>query len=294
MWDPILSNEPQVFIWGSDIIYSDTYDMSIMSNAYQKMKNDSAYMNLKENLSVLGVWDEHAYGLNDGGANYSQKDSVQQIFLDFFDVDSLDNRRKQKGIYNSKLFKIDDYSINIILLDTRYFRSELTKDPEGKKRYIPNNNSESTMLGTEQWNWLENELTSSKANFNIIMSSIQFLSYEHGFESWGNMPNEINKMEEILAGSNAKGIILLSGDRHIAEISKANVPGMTYPLIDFTSSGMTHSYDTFKGESNPYRVSEVVSKKNFGILRIDLTNNLVKMEIRGENNALFQSYIQKY
>jgi alkaline phosphatase D len=69
---------------------------------------------------------------------------------------------------------------------------------------------------------------------------------------------------------------------------------MNYPLIDFTSSGMTHSYDTFKGESNPYRVSEVVSKKNFGILRIDLTNNLVKMEIRGENNALFQSYIQKY
>ncbi len=294
MWDPILSNEPQVFIWGGDIIYSDTYDMSIMSDAYQKMKNDSAYMNFKENLSVLGIWDDHDYGINDGGANYSQKDSVQQIFLDFFDVDSLDIRRKQKGVYNSKLFKIGDYSINIILLDTRYFRSELSKDPEGKKRYIPDNNSESTMLGTEQWNWLENELTSSKANFNIIMSSIQFLSYEHGFESWGNMPNEVIKMNEILAGSKAKGIILLSGDRHIAEISKANVPGMTYPLIDFTSSGMTHSYDSFKGESNPYRVSEVVSKKNFGILRIDLTNNLVKMEIRGENNVLFQSYIQKY
>ena len=75
------------------------------------------------------------------------------------------------------------------------------------------------MLGESQWQWLEKELTDSKAQFNVIMSSIQFLSYEHGFESWGTMPQEVKKMEEILSKSKAKGIIFLSGDRHIAEIS---------------------------------------------------------------------------
>lgn len=294
LWDPILLNKPDLFLWGGDIIYSDTYDMKIMKNSYQTMKHDSSYMNFKEKIPVLGTWDDHDYGLNDGGAAYIKKDSVQQIFLDFFDAGTNDPRRKQHGIYFSKAYQIGDKSINIIMLDTRYFRTELTIDPKGKKKYIPNSDNEGTILGAEQWTWLEEVLTNSKANFNVIVSSIQFLSDQHGFETWGNMPNQVLKMKEILAKTKAKGVIILSGDRHLAEISKVNVQGMTYPLIDFTSSGMTHSYVSYSGEVNPYRVSEVVVQKNFGILRFDLKKNEVNMEIRGEGNQLFESYHQKY
>ena len=101
-------------------------------------------------------------------------------------------------------------------------------------------------------------------------------------------------MEDVLVRSKAKGIIFLSGDRHIAEISGKDVEGLDFPLIDMTSSGMTHSYDSFKSESNPYRISEVVSLKNFGILKFDFNKRMVKMEIRGEENVLFQSIEQKY
>lgn len=294
MWGPILSNEPDVFIWGGDIIYSDTYDMKVMKDSYHKMKSDSAYSSFRKKVPVSGTWDDHDYGINDGGAEYIKKDSVQQLFLDFFDVDDKDPRRLQKGIYDSQLYQIEDVLINIIILDTRYFRSELTKDPEGIKRYIPSDSSNSTMLGKEQWSWLETELSNSKADFNIIMSSIQFLSSEHGFETWGNMPKEVEKMKGLLLKTKAKRVIILSGDRHIAEISKADIDGLPYPLVDFTSSGMTHSYDSFSEEENKFRVSEVVSDKNFGILRFDLNKKEVKMEIRGEGNHLFQSFSQKY
>ena len=294
MWDPILSNKPDIFVWGGDIIYSDTYDMKVMTDSYQKMKNDTAYVNFSEKVPVFGTWDDHDYGINDGGAEYAKKDSVQQIFLDFFDVNKDDPRRKQKGIYHAELFNIGDASINLIVLDTRFFRSELTKDPEGKKRYIPDNKNNSTMLGEEQWAWLERELSGSKADFNIIMSSIQVLSDQHGFETWGNMPAEVTKLKDLLIETKAKRVIILSGDRHIAEISKTDISGLTYPLIDFTSSGMTHSYDSFTAEDNPYRISEVVSDKNFGILHFNLSEMIVKMEIRGEDNQLFQSYSQKY
>lgn len=294
MWGPILSNDPDVFIWGGDIIYSDTYDMKVMKDSYQKMKSDSAYSSFRKKVPVSGTWDDHDYGINDGGAEYIKKDSVQQLFLDFFDVDDKDPRRQQRGIYNAELFQIGETSINIIILDTRYFRSELTKDPEGIKRYIPSSSGNSTMLGKEQWGWLERELSNSKADFNIIMSSIQFLSSEHGFETWGNMPAEADKMRDLLLKTKAKRVIILSGDRHIAEISKEDIKGLTYPLIDFTSSGMTHSYDSFTDEDNVHRISEVISDKNFGILRFDLKKMVVKMEIRGEENHLFQSFSQKY
>lgn len=294
LWGPILSHHPDLFIWGGDIIYSDTEDMKFMTKNYAKMKNDSSYIHFTKKVPILGTWDDHDYGLNDGGVHYKQKDSVQQIFLDFFDVPSDDPRRVQKGIYFTKEFEVGDASIKIIILDTRFFRSDLSKDPTGIKRYIPNESDSITMLGASQWKWLEKELSESKAQFNVIVSSIQFLSYEHGFESWGTMPQEVRKMENILSKSKAKGIIFLSGDRHIAEISSKEVKGLGFPLIDMTSSGMTHSYDSFKGEPNPYRITEVVPYKNFGILKFDFNKNKVMMEIRGEENVLYQAVEQKY
>ena len=75
------------------------------------------------------------------------------------------------------------------------------------------------MLGDKQWQWFSNELISSKADFNIIVSSIQVLSSEHGYESWGTMPNEQTKLFSLIKDSKAEGVIILSGDRHISEFS---------------------------------------------------------------------------
>ncbi len=294
LWSPILSHDPDLFIWGGDIIYSDTENMALMRENYKRMKDDIAYSNFRKKIPVIGTWDDHDYGLNDGGVNYLKKDSAQQLFLDFFDVEPDHPRRNQKGIYDLYTYAKGGASINIIVLDTRYFRSDLTKDPTGEKRYIPTHNQDATMLGESQWKWLEDILTTSDAQFNIIVSSIQFLSYEHGFESWGNMPGEVEKMKNLIVKSKARGVIFLSGDRHIAEISKMDIQGLDYPLVDFTSSGMTHSYDTFSGEPNAYRIGDVVAEKNFGLLTIDLKENTVKMEIRGDENVLFKELIQKY
>ena len=294
LWSPILSHDPDLFIWGGDIIYSDTENMALMRENYKRMKDDMAYSNFRKKIPVIGTWDDHDYGLNDGGANYLKKDSAQQLFLDFFDVEPDHPRRNQKGIYELYTYSKGGASINIIVLDTRYFRSDLTKDPTGEKRYIPTDNQDATMLGTSQWKWLEDILTTSDAQFNIIVSSIQFLSSEHGFESWGNMPGEVEKMKKLIVKSKARGVVFLSGDRHIAEISKIDIPGLDYPLIDFTSSGMTHSYSSFIGEPNAFRIGDVVAEKNFGLLTIDLKENTVKMEIRGEENVLFKELIQKY
>ena len=247
LWNEILKNNPDLFIWGGDIVYADGEDIKGMQFSYKKQKNDPAYQNFKKEIRILGTWDDHDYGVNDGGIEFHKKDSVQQIFLDFFDVDSVDKRRSRKGVYYSEKFEIGGNSVNIIVLDTRYFRTHLTKDTTGIKRYIPNNYGQGTILGKAQWEWFENELNASNSNFNIIVSSIQFLSKEHGFESWGNMPHEVDKMKGIISDSEAKGVILLSGDRHIAEISMDKVKNLDYPIIDFTSSGLTHSYSSFFG-----------------------------------------------
>ncbi len=294
LWNEILKNHPDIFIWGGDVIYSDTEDMPLMLKNYNKQKNDSVYLNFTKKTEILSTWDDHDMGANDAGKEYPMKDTSQQLFLNFFDVKPDDVRRKQKGVYFSKDYTVNKHKIRIILLDTRYFRSALTPDHKTKKRYKPNKYGKGTMLGDKQWKWLKEELYQSDADFNIIMSSIQFLSYEHGFETWGNMPHEVDKLEKIISGSKAKGVIILSGDRHIAEISSKELKNVSYPLIDFTSSGMTHSYTSYKGEPNKYRLSQVVSEKNFGVLKFDLSTMKVTMEIRGEANVLYEKLTQKY
>ena len=53
---------------------------------------------------------------------------------------------------------------------------------------------------------------------------------------------------------------------------------MDYPLIDFTSSGLTHSYTDFSGEYNPYRVGDVVFDKSFGLLQFNFKTKEVAMK----------------
>ncbi|MEL6485179.1 MAG: alkaline phosphatase D family protein [Bacteroidota bacterium] len=293
-WDDILNENPDVWIWGGDNIYADTKDMEKMEAMYSEQKNIPGYKALVAKTPILGTWDDHDYGANDAGKEFSKKQESQQLFLDFFNVPKEDSRRAREGVYASHTFEVENGSVKIITLDTRYFRSSLDKDAVSKRRYKINTDDQATILGDEQWAWLEDELRASNADFNIIVSSIQFLSWEHGFETWGNYPKEVARLKQVLMQTQPKRVIFLSGDRHISEFSKTKVEGLDYPIWDFTSSGLTHSYHKFKGEPNQYRVGEVVSEPSYGVVRLNLAEKKASFKIMGENGRIMQEVMQSY
>ncbi|APQ18441.1 alkaline phosphatase D family protein [Maribacter hydrothermalis] len=294
LWDDVLNTKPNVWVWGGDNIYADTDDMVALRAMYNVQKEQPEYKKLTESTEILGTWDDHDYGLNDGGVEFEAKDASQHEFLNFMNVPNDSPLRKRQGVYNSKEYEIDDHSINMIVLDTRYFRTKLTPDTETSKRLKPNEYGIGTMLGDAQWRWLENELNSSKSDFNIIVSSVQYLSDEHGFEAWGNFPHEVDRLAKMISASKAQGVIILSGDRHISEFSKTEIEGMTYPLIDFTSSGLTHAYRNFTGEPNKFRVGEVVFTESFGILEFNFGAKKVDFKIVGDNGIVLEKLEQVY
>jgi alkaline phosphatase D len=295
LWPEIAKNNPNVWVWGGDNIYANTKDFSKLKEDYSKVEKQKGYLELVNKIPVLATWDDHDYGYNDSGADFFNKIESQKQHLDFFKIPENSPRRKQEGIYNSKIFKTKKGTIKVIVLDTRYFRTALTKSNKtSKKRYIPNTYGEGTVLGKKQWSWLTNELYNSKADFNIIVSSIQFLSSEHGYETWGNFPHEVDKLKKIIKDSKSKGVALLSGDRHISEFSITKIKDVNYPLIDFTSSGLTHAYSSFPGEANKFRIKNVVTEISFGLLKFDFNNGTIAMEMRGKENKLLQKHIQKY
>ena len=294
LWEAVLQNHPDVWVWGGDNIYSDTDDMEKMKQDYEQQRQQQGYASLVNSVTVMGTWDDHDYGINDGGAEFHKKEESRQLLLDFLNAPQDDERRQREGVYYSRLFNVKEGSVKIIVLDTRYFRTELTKARDTTKRYEPNAYGEGTLLGASQWAWLEKELTTSEADFNLLVSSIQVLSNQHGFESWGNFPHERDRLKNLIQTTKAKGVILLSGDRHISEFSISGLEGVSYPLIDFTSSGLTHAYTKYTGEPNPYRMGNVVSEISFGLIRINIKHKKIVMQMRGRDNILLQEYIQVY
>ncbi len=294
LWNEVLKHKPNLFIWGGDNIYADSDMASKIKQDYAKQNSNVEYHKLKQSVPIMATWDDHDYGKNDAGVEWKLKKESQQLFLDFLEVPKDDPRRQQEGVYTSEIFEIEKGNIKVIVLDTRYFRSPLKKSDMEGKRYLPHENGKGTLLGDVQWKWLEKELENNFSDFLIIVSSIQFLSSEHGFESWGNFPHEVERLKALLVDKAVRNAIILSGDRHISEFSVTNVKGLKYPLIDFTSSGLTHSYTAYKGESNRFRVGNVVSVPSFGVLKFDFDNYTISMQMRGKNNLKLQEFNKQY
>jgi len=147
-------------------------------------------------------------------------------------------------------------------------------------------------LGEAQWAWLEQELKNNKAAITIINSSVQLVSSEHRFEKWANFPTAHQRLYDLIAASGKKGIMVISGDRHIAELSSIQLPGMSYPLYDFTSSGLTHTWPGYRPEANSHRIGDLIAKKNFGVIRIDWSGKIpvVKAEVQGKDNEVYATY----
>ncbi|WP_343328871.1 alkaline phosphatase D family protein [Polaribacter staleyi] len=277
LWDDIVGLNPDVWLWGGDIIYADTEDMDKMEADYNLQKKQKGYANLLKETKVLGTWDDHDFGANDAGIEYPKKEKSQELLLNFLGVDKNSPRRKREGVYHSEVIETAKGSVKIILLDTRYFRTSINK------KSINGVQDNRTILGEQQWAWLESELVNSSAKFNIILSSVQVIAEKHPYEKWANFPLERKKLLDVIVSSKANNVILLSGDRHISEFSKEEVNGLSYPLIDFTSSGMTHASENFTKEYNPARVGSVVSTKSFGVLKINFDKKKVVMEMRGDD-----------
>lgn len=294
LWDDIADANPDVWIWGGDNVYADTNNMDKLRKEYNAQNEVRGYKKLKRSVPVIGTWDDHDYGLNDGGVAFEAKKGSQQQFLDFIGVSKDSPRRSQEGVYASHDYTLAFGKIKVIVLDTRYFRTALTPDTETDKRTKPNDYGQGTVLGETQWKWLENTLKTSEANFNVIVSSIQFLSNEHGFECWGNFPHEVDKLKTLISESRAKGVLFLSGDRHISEFSKTTIEGLDYPIIDFTSSGLTHTYSKFSGEPNPFRVGSVISTKSFGLLEFNFLTNTIDFLMVGDEGVVFSKLEQSY
>jgi alkaline phosphatase D len=278
LWKPILANRPDLWIWMGDNIYGDSPVMDTLRAKYARQNANPDYQLLKASTPIIGVWDDHDYGINDGGKHFAQKKASRDLMFDFLNVPLDAPERKREGGYASHTYGEGEQQVKMILLDGRYFRDTLTR-----VNRVYQINSTGQILGDAQWKWLENELKTSTARVNFIVSGIQILPTEHAYEKWANFPQEREKLLNLIANSGVQNPILLSGDRHIAEILKLVDSRFPKGLYEVTASGLTHTWSGIAEEKNSLRVSDLIAQLNYGLATFNWAKDELLIEIKGEN-----------
>ena len=276
MLDRTLSLPRDVFVFMGDNVYADKGGIPMMQEKYALLKKSRFFQGIQDK-PILATWDDHDFGLNDGGSECAIKKEAQVEFWNWLDEPLDSPRRKQEGVYHAQSFGPAGRRVQMVLLDTRYFRTALNKVAKNKAllggAYVATTDPSASMLGTEQWRWLESVL-GEPADLRIIVSSIQFAPELHGGECWANMPQEQLRLLRLLKGHRA---LVLSGDRHWCEFSRNG-------LFDFTSSSMTQKHPRGTPTPNKYRLlPKTYHLPNVGHLRIDWAAAVVTAKIIGED-----------
>ena len=176
---------------------------------------------------------------------------------------------------------IKDKKILLIGLDTRYFRSAL----EGEKRnYQSTSDISKTILGKKQWQWLERTFQ-KEADIIILVSSIQILATNHGFEKWSNFPHEKERLLSLIKEF-GKPVVLVSGDRHKAGIYKQD------NLYELTSSSLNKPLPKWLvevwDETDPLLLGTMHYDMNYGVINID-SSGTINVDLKDEKGNILEA-----
>lgn len=306
IWNSIENEKSDLFIFLGDAIYGDWNDTAIfeisaatLDRDYKKLAAIPEFKKFRESTPIMATWDNHDYGSHDGGVTFKHKELSKQKFLDFFGEYQESERRNSPGIYDAKIHGPEGKRVQIILLDTRWYKSPFKLDTLSKDeraaigkvgKYIANTDSGATQLGAEQWAWLEEQMK-TPAEIRLICSSTQVIPNEKGMDEWSDFPKDRERLLNLISESEGKSVIL-SGNVHFAEVSQINWEGIE--VNEFTSSGMTHINEAYGLAPNQFRLGEPYIDLNFGVIEIDWSSHQINFNIMDAQGTLVSEQKQPF
>ena len=269
VWNRIDKDETTAMVLLGDTPYIDTTNLTVQRARYRIFAAVPAFAKLVSHTPLYSMWDDHDFGRNDTDGNLSGKENSRQAFSEYRPNPSVGENNQ--GIYT----KFSIGPVEVFLLDARWFARTEVSDNK-----IP------TLLGKQQWAWLEASLKQSTAPFKILACGMIFNGATRigKTDHWGDYPTEYFRLLSIIKRNNIEGVTLVSGDIHWSRVIEHDTESkIGYDLVEFITSPIherlieaanaKHSGDLFSvGEINSFLLLEAIASDEQATLTMTITN----------------------
>jgi alkaline phosphatase D len=215
---------------------------------------DDDLMRLHQQFPFIMVWDDHE------SANNSWKDGAENH--DAGEGNWVDRKNYSKIAYyewlpvrpqiisgDSVLFRKIPFGqlIDLVMVDTRLHGRDEQAGTTGGTVNSPSR----TLLGTDQYNWLIQNMVTSTADWKILGNQVMFAPLQIAGigineDQWDGYPYERSSIISQVLANNVEGVVVLTGDIHTAwanDVPTANYEsdGTGSAFVEFVTTSVTSS-----------------------------------------------------
>jgi alkaline phosphatase D len=283
----MLKHNTAFTLWGGDNIYLREVDWSSESGInyrYHHTRNTPEVQRIMSSRPNYAIWDDHDFGPNNSHRAYPLRKASLDAFKNWWGNKTY-GESSNLGTYSKFQWSDADF----FLLDNRYHRSPNKMPDDNEKSY----------LGKRQLQWLKESLIESRASFKLIVNGNQFFNTYAYNECFKLYSHEFNSLIDFIKSNNIRGVVFLSGDRHLSEMYKIENSDF-YPFYEVTCSPFTpKSYDISDRPefNNPVRINgSLIMEQNFMKISVTGSRNDRKLIIQAfdlNNQLIFEQIISK-
>ena len=256
IWREVELQQPDLFFWLGDNVYGDSLNAQTIAEEYRRQREVLSFRRFGAGVPQLAIWDDHDYGLNDHDRTNPVKDDALQIHKRYWANPSY-GLPGTPGIF----FEYHYGGVDFYFLDGRYYR-----DPNAEPD-LPGK----SLLGPQQLAWLKERLLASQSPFKVLVCGSGWTKAKGpGGDAWSSFVHERNGFFNFLRDRRIEGVVLLSGDTHVAELNCVPYSQRGgYDLYDLTSSPLAqNTTDSWLERSPELRIRPVFfGSTNFGLLQ---------------------------
>lgn len=264
-------NLDRVFDPTHETITQDDYRMR-----YSVYHMDKSLQNLHQNYPWICVWDDHESAndsYTDGAENHNlgeglwsdRKLDAQKAYFEWLPI-------RPKAVNNYEIYRKFEYGnlLDLFMVDTRLHG----RDEQGVNESDPNR----TILGTDQYQWLTNELTTSSAQWKVLGNQVIFapvtiFGVPINGDAWDGYPAERDNVLQHIESNNIENFTVITGDVHTSwafDLEKnGNNLGVEFVTPSVTSPGAPINVGGLLTIENPHIKFVELTQHGFFILDLN-------------------------
>jgi alkaline phosphatase D len=269
-----------------DRVFDPTYETINLADyrlRYSVYHMDRSLQQLHQNFPWICVWDDHesandAY--KDGAQNHStgeglwsdRKLDAQKAYFEWLPI-------RPKAANNYEIFREFQYGdlLDLFMVDTRLNGRE----EQGVNVNDPNR----TMLGTNQYQWLTDELSASNAQWKVlgnqvIMAPITLFGNPINNDAWDGYPAERDNVLNFVRDNGIENFTVITGDIHTSWAFDLNLNsshvGVEFVTPSVTSPGIPLNVGGLLTFENPH--IKFVELTKHGFIMLDLNQQRVQAD----------------